>query len=382
MAEKILCVDDDPNILAAYTRSLRKMFELDTASSGAAGLKMLDNEGPYAVIVSDMQMPGMDGIQFLSRVKEVSPDSTRIMLTGQGDLNVAMKAVNQGSIFRFLTKPCPPDELAKALWAGLELHNLKIAEKVLLEKTLMGAVKVLSDVLSMVNPTAFGRASRVRRLVRQLCSQLNLTLSWKIEIASMLSQIGCVIVPEETLNKVFEGRMLLTDEQRMFASHPLVGRDLLKKIPRLEEVSEIIAYQEKHYNGGGIPKDSRNGKEIPIGARLLKVAVDYDTLVASGHSSLDAVNEMMSRNGWYDPEVLKALRSTLDMDISYSVTKVNIDQMNTHMILAEDVRGVSGTLLIANGQEVTKSLLLRLKNFAITAGVRQPIKVFVPRQAG
>lgn len=379
MAERILCVDDDPNILKAYTRSLRKMFKLETATSGQEGLATVKNKGPYAVVVSDMQMPGMDGIEFLSYVKQVAPETTRIMLTGQGDMNVAMNAVNEGNIFRFLTKPCPPDELANALWAGLEQHNLIIAEKILLEQTLKGAVKVLSDVLSLVNPTAFGRASRVRRLVRQLCSEMKMTLSWTIELGSMLSQIGCVILPEKTLSKVFEGKRLLQEEQRMYFAHPLVGRDLISKIPRLKEVAEIITYQEKHYNGRGIPNDSVNGKEIPMGARLLKVALDFDTLYTTGLSKLDAVNEMMAREGWYDQDILKALRKTLDMEISYTVQKVKIAQMNTHMILAEDVRGTSGTLLIANGQEVTKSLLLRLKNFAITAGVAEPIKVFVPR---
>jgi response regulator RpfG family c-di-GMP phosphodiesterase len=379
MAEKILCVDDDPNILAAYSRSLRKMFELVTANSGIEGMEKIKNGGPFAVIVSDMQMPGMDGIQFLTEAKELAPEATRIMLTGQGDLKVAMNAVNEGSIFRFLTKPCPPDDLAKALWAGLEQHNLIIAEKLLLERTVKGAVKVLSDVLSMVNPTAFGRASRVRRLVRQLCSQMAKPLNWKIELGSMLSQIGCVIVPEGTLEKVFSGRTLLTQEHRMFASHPLVGRDLLKKIPRLEEVSEIIGYQEKRFNGSGIPNDDKGGNKIPLGSRFLKVANDYDTLTNSGLTPAESFNEMLRRDGWYDPEIMSALRAILDMEISYQVTRVNIDQMTTSMILAEEVRGESGTLLIANGQEVTKSLLLRLRNYALTAGIKEPIKVLVPR---
>jgi response regulator RpfG family c-di-GMP phosphodiesterase len=379
MPEKILCVDDDPNILAAYTRRLRKDFDLDIASSALEGLEKIGKTGPYAVVVSDMQMPGMNGIEFLARVKLTAPETVRIMLTGQGDLSVAMNAVNQGNIFRFLTKPCPPEELAFALHAGIEQYNLVIAEKVLLEKTLKGAVKVLSDVLSMVNPTAFGRASRVRRVVRQLCTEMGLELSWKIELGAMLSQIGCVIVPEATLKKAFEGKALLTDELRMYLSHPLVGRDLINRIPRLEEVAEIIAYQEKLWSGGGIPRDTKKGSEIPLGSRLLKIALDFDILKAAGHTSLDAYTELMKRTNWYDPDALKALRSVLDLEISYEVRAVNIDQMTPGMILAEDVRGMSGTLLIANGQEVSKSLLLRLRNFAFTAGIKQPIKVFVPR---
>lgn len=379
MADKVLCVDDDTNILAAYRRSLRKVFDLSTAESGMEGIDKIRKQGPFAVVVSDMQMPGMDGITFLSQVKAISPETTRIMLTGQGDLNVAMSAVNEGNIFRFLTKPCPPEELGKAIFAGMEQHNLIIAEKILLERTLRGSVKVLSDLLSMVNPTAFGRASRVRRLIRQICGKLGKPLSWKLELAAMLSQIGCVSVPEPILEKVFQGKSLLTEEIRMFKSHPLVGRDLIAKIPRLEEVAAVIAYQEKHFDGKGIPADSKKGTDIPFGSRLLKIALDYDILITAGNSTLDAFSEMENRAGIYDPEILAALREVLDMELSYTMQRVKIEDMNTNMILAEDVRGVSGTLLIANGQEVTKSLLIRLRNFALTAGIDQPIKVLVPR---
>jgi response regulator RpfG family c-di-GMP phosphodiesterase len=379
MSVKILCVDDDPNILAAYKRHLRKKFNLETADSGNQGLDFIAKSGPYAVVVSDMQMPGMNGVDFLQSVRKKSPDTVRMMLTGQGDLGVAMDAVNKGNIFRFLTKPCPPEELSQALNAAIRQHELITAEKVLLEKTLSGAVKVLSDVLSIVNPSAFGRASRVRRLVRQICSQMGQTLSWKIELSSMLSQIGCVTVPEPTLAKVFQGSALKVEEMRMFASHPLVGKDLLSKIPRMEEIAEIISYQEKRYNGSGIPRDSRNGQQIPYASRLLKVALDYDVLINMGLAKYDAISEMESRAGWYDPEIFQALKDILNLEISYVVQNVRIDDLNTSMILAEDVKGTTGTLLIANGQEISKSLLLRLKNFAFTAGVHQPIKVLVPR---
>lgn len=379
MADKILCVDDDPNILAAYKRHLRKSFNMETADSGNQGLDFISRSGPFAVVVSDMQMPGMNGVDFLQAVRKKSPDTVRMMLTGQGDLGVAMDAVNKGNIFRFLTKPCPPEELSQALRAAIRQHELITAEKILLEKTLGGAVKVLSDVLSIVNPAAFGRASRVRRLVRQLCSQLGYTLSWKIELSSMLSQIGCVTVPEQTLSKVFKGQPLAIEEMRMYASHPLIGKDLLSKIPRLDEIAEIISYQDKRYNGSGIPRDSKNGQQIPLASRLLKVALDYDILLNMGLPKYDAITEMTSRAGWYDPDIFQALKDLLNLEISYTVQQVRIEEMTSNMILAEDVKGTAGTLLIANGQEISKSLLLRLKNFAFTAGVNQPIKVLVPR---
>ncbi len=136
MNNNILFVDDEANILDGYKRHLRKQFRIETALGGEQGLAAVVNQGPYAVIISDLRMPGMDGIQFLSRVREISPDSVRMMLTGHADLENAMEAINKGNIFRFLTKPCMPAVLALVLEAGIEQYRLVMSEKELLEKTL------------------------------------------------------------------------------------------------------------------------------------------------------------------------------------------------------------------------------------------------------
>ena len=119
MDEKILFVDDEENVLAAFRRQFKKTFNLETASNSILGLEVLQTEGPFAVVIADFRMPEMDGIQFLSRVKEISPDTVRIMLTGHADLNTAIDAVNSGNIFRFLTKPCPVDILTNAIEIGI-----------------------------------------------------------------------------------------------------------------------------------------------------------------------------------------------------------------------------------------------------------------------
>ena len=140
MTEKILCVDDEANILEAHQRGLGKQFHIETALGAEQALGQIDAQGPYTVVVSDMRMPGMDGVQLLSEVRKRAPDSVRIMLTGFADLQTAIEAVNEGNIFRFLTKPCPQETLAKALSAGIEQYRLVTAEKELLAKTLRGAI--------------------------------------------------------------------------------------------------------------------------------------------------------------------------------------------------------------------------------------------------
>ncbi|MCU0560755.1 MAG: SpoIIE family protein phosphatase [Desulfobacterales bacterium] len=123
MSNRVLLVDDDPNILAAFKRQLRKKADIETAASGAAGLEILKGGGPFAVVVTDYCMPEMNGIEFLAQVRRVSPDSVRMMLTGSADLAAAIQAVNQGNIFRFLTKPCASEELLEVLKAGIEEYR-------------------------------------------------------------------------------------------------------------------------------------------------------------------------------------------------------------------------------------------------------------------
>jgi response regulator RpfG family c-di-GMP phosphodiesterase len=369
MSDKILCVDDDAAVLDAYRRRLRKDFQIETALGAEQALAAITDNGSFAVLVTDLRMPGMDGIQLLAAVKQRAPDTTRILITGTADQQAAIDAINQGSVFRFLTKPCPPDELGRALTAGLEQYRLVTAEKELLERTLRGSVKVLTDVLSLVSPMAFGRASRVRRIVRQLAAGLNLARSWQHEIAAMLSQIGCVTLPPDILEKLYGGLMLGPDEQQMVRAHPGVGRDLVANIPRLEEVAEIIAAQNHRFD--------EHGERIPHGARVLKVALDFDTLVAGGLPGPEAAAELRTRAGCYDPEVLAALADVACLAAAEELREVAVSELTGQMILAEDIRSTNGLLLVGKGQEVTLSLRQRLKNFARSAHIQEPIKVYV-----
>ncbi|MFH1418843.1 MAG: HD domain-containing phosphohydrolase, partial [Planctomycetota bacterium] len=287
-------------------------------------------------------------------------------------------AVNEGSIFRFLTKPCPPEHLAKALTAGIEQYRLITAEKELLGKTLRGAIKLLSEVLSLTNPTAFGHASRVRGVVRDLCKALKMENSWQFEIAAMLSQVGCVTIPPETLEKMHRGEDLADDESKMFESHPKVGRDLVANIPRLEGVSQIIGYQQKRFDGSGSPSDSVAGGDIPVGARILKIALDYDALKWSGLADSDVLVELSGRKGWYDPQILKKVGDIRGAAAPVTIRDVRMRDLRPLMTLAEDVTTIEGSLVLGKGQEVTPSLCERLKNFSRRRKIKEPIRVIVP----
>src|SRR5450631_4101005 len=117
MTEKILFVDDEPAVLEGYKRLLGRELAIDTAIGGESGLAAIADSGPYAVVISDMRMPGMNGAQFLAKVREVAPTAVRLALTGYVDIDTAMSAVNEGNIFRFLTKPCSKENLSRAIEA-------------------------------------------------------------------------------------------------------------------------------------------------------------------------------------------------------------------------------------------------------------------------
>jgi DNA-binding NtrC family response regulator len=191
MADRILFVDDEPAVLEGYKRTLCPEFPIDVAEGAANALALMEKNGPYAVVISDMRMPVMNGAEFLGKVRENNPDTVRMLLTGT-DLNAAIEAINRGNIFRFLTKPCETEVLANALNAGIEQHRLITSERELLEKTLMGSIKLLTDVLSAASPETFGRSRRVAHCVRHILAKAKLPSPWCIEAASTLSQLGCI----------------------------------------------------------------------------------------------------------------------------------------------------------------------------------------------
>jgi len=375
MSERILCVDDEVHVLSAYRRMLRKLFHIETAKSGQDALDTVQSDGPFAVVLSDMRMPGMDGVDLLARIRKLVPSTVRIMLTGNSDQQTAMDAVNRGSIFAFLTKPCPPELLAATLNRGIQQYRLSVAEKELLHKTLSGSVKVMCDVLSSVSPIAFGHAARVRQLVKKLAQHLGVGDDWKIEVASMLSQIGAVTVPQDILEKLFRNEQLDAREWDLYQGHAAFGSELVARIPRLEDVAEIIRYQDKLYHGGGVPADNRIGSDIPLGSRLLKVAGDYDRLVTQGLAPQDALNRITLSHGKYDPEILDAIQHVVGTESEECARKVSVDELKEDMTLVEPVISVKGVVLAQAGTAITVALRQRLQNYARRSPIREPLYV-------
>jgi response regulator RpfG family c-di-GMP phosphodiesterase len=375
MLKRILCVDDEANVLHAFERQFHKQFEIQTALGPVLGLQAIAESGPFAVVVSDLRMPVMDGIEFLTRVRQISPDTVRMMLTGQADLSAAIAAVNRGNIFQFLTKPCPSEMLARALDASLEQHRLLTAERELLEQTLRGSIGVLSDILSLVNPAAFSRGHRICRYVRHMVEKLGIPGQWQYELAAMLSQIGCVTVPPEVLEKDDLAQPLSEEETKILAAQNQVGHDLLAKIPRLENVAQMIAQQRLAWvDRAGDPDP------IKIGAHLLRVALDFDSQIIRGASPATVLAQMRARKE-YNPAFVAAIEQIQIEEAATEIRVVKVSQLRTGMILNASMLGKNGLVLLAQGHEITESAIARLNTFARTIGICEPVSVRVPNRA-
>ncbi|QGG48292.1 HD domain-containing phosphohydrolase [Heliorestis convoluta] len=384
---KVLLVDDEENVLFALKRQLRNRFQVLTADGGKAGIQAIETAGPFDVVVADYRMPGMDGIEFLAYCHKNHPDTSRIMLTGHADMQVSIDAVNEGKIFRFLTKPCPPEIFIKSLEGAIEQYRLVTAERELLDKTLKGSIKVLVDILSLSNSKTFQLSGSIRKLARELAQTLAVPHDriWEVELAALFSQIGCVTIPAHIMQKKEQGLPLDNIEKALFDEHPLAGRRLLTHIPRLENVAEAVAFQQKRFDGQGVPTlDLRSGPTIPLLGRILKVILDFDELLRAGKGLNSALDLMRSRSGWYDPAILKALVTTvLGNQEGYSqytegdslLIDVMVDDLMPGMILAEELVDIHGRMLIPKGFEVTDALKMRIRNFARFQKIKEPIKV-------
>lgn len=372
---KILFVDDDACVLDAMKRNLRRAFDVHTAISGDEGLREIREHGPFAVVVSDMNMPGMDGATFLARVCEVAPNTVRIMLTGQADLTNAMAAVNEGNIFRFVTKPADPKIMARAMKAAFDQYQLITAEKNLLEETLNACVQVLVDMLSISNPAAFSQSMRVKDYVGQLVDRLGLGERWQYELAALLSQLGAVTVPVETMSRYISGLPLSEHEKKMIEEHPAVGGRLIGSIPRLENVARIVKAQQREAGPVDFSEELDRNDSVSCGAYVLRAAIDLDMLLSQGLNRSQAMMSLQTRQDVYHPRVLAALGRIEIPERKDAVKVVRVPELCNGMVLAEDVKSRNGVLIVTKGQKVTDTLRRCLENNYIQSNIPDTIRV-------
>ena len=359
MNNKILCVDDEESILRGFQLNLRKDFELHLASNGVEGLKVFDQEGGFALVLSDMRMPQMDGATMLSEIKKRDPEVVTVLLTGHTDFESAMSAVNEGSIFRMLSKPCPPEMLIRVLGDGLAQHDLIKSKRILLDQTLRGAVDALAQSLSTAKPLFFGRAQRVRRIANELSDMLKLEDAWRVDIASIFSQLAYISLPESVTEDVYYKRDLTSEVKEMVRKFPEETEKIIEKIPGLEDVVEILGKLTVQHR---FEEDDDTG--LRKAASILRVALDFDYYEEQGHDRSLIVQTLKSRKDDYDPEVTECLSQLLVVaEQKYRLEEITIRKLEVGMRLAQELRLSDGLLVASSGADVDRQLLKVIRNY-------------------
>jgi putative nucleotidyltransferase with HDIG domain len=320
-SNKVLLVDDEEELLASLRRDLGGQFAISTANSGAQALQRLASEGPFAVVVSDLKMPGMDGVVLLDKFRRITPDTVRIMLTGQADRGQVIEAINNGYLFRFLEKPVSNESLSLAISAGIRQHHRVMAEKELFalqkrHRFLTGVIGSFVKLMEARDPYTAGHQERVAALVVAIAREMGFS-DRNVEvigIAGTIHDLGKLYVPAEFLNRP---GTLSPIEFQVVKQHPAVGYSVLREVEFDLPVAEYVHQHHERLDGRGYPLGLK-GDEIYLEAKILAVADVVEAM--SSHRPYrpalgleKAVEEIIRGKGQlYQPEVVEACLSVLD----------------------------------------------------------------------
>jgi response regulator RpfG family c-di-GMP phosphodiesterase len=358
---QVLCVDDEIRIVEGLKDVLKDDFDVHVATGAEEALRTVNHLDDLAVVVCDMRMPKVDGATLLRAMARHRPHATRILLTGQASREDAIRAVNEGQIFKLLTKPCRAEELKGAINEGVALHRLALAERRILQETLIGAIHALMEVLAIANPVAFGRAAQIKRQVRDLAAKLGMPNFWQLEAAALLSQLGYVGLPADLMTKLQRGERLTPEEEAKIRDAPDLTNILLEHIPRLEPVLQILAALKW--------EDAQLARlgdgTIGLGARILGLVLEYDALVSRGEPHDEACEKLRGRAGRFGLHLVEQLDACIGESLeSERVMQVSVRQLQPGMRLREEIRTSTGALLVPRGFEVTQTFVDRIAHIA------------------
>jgi hypothetical protein len=197
---------------------------------------------------------------------------------------------------------------------------------------------------------------------------------WQYEVAAMLSQLGCVTLPPETIDAVYRGEKLSANEQAQYDAHPSVAAALLSKIPRLEPIAWMIEYQ----NRPAPRADDSEMTEMRLGAGILRLILAYEQAIHKGMSRTEAAHVLARQNTNFSPEFFQAL-VTLDPNAEEGeIRKSRIDDLSPGMIVQQEVRTNDGMLVVSKGQEVTPTVIFKLKNLIARRSISNDVTVSMP----
>jgi CheY-like chemotaxis protein len=360
---KILFVDDEDSILKGVKLNLGRTYDILTAPSGRDALKLIEEEKePFQVIVSDFAMPGMNGADFLEKVRAQDKEVVTILLTGQANFDDLCEVVRRGEIFRLLGKPCPPEVLSKNLEQALRQYHLIRSEKDLLEKTLNGTISAMSTLLSAAMPLFYGRAERVKQLALETSRELNMPSEWRLQVAANFCYLGHLTLPDEAQEKVYFGENIPPSLSELVDGLPQFVSEILGGIPRLNKVRKIIEYIPADYVG------ETDEDEVRKLASIIRISQVYDQMESAGCSKSEIFEKLRQQEASFAPGVLDALAHSRVLSGGVIDPKtIQLNELRPGMRLLEDIR-VDGKLLGSAGSMVSLSLVQTIRSYIASGG--------------
>ena len=364
---RVLFVDDSQHLLSAVRRMLHGRADLVLAEGAQAALERLENDPGISVVVTDQNMPGMKGIEFLAMVAERWPMVTRVMQTGNNDQDTAISAIHAGRVFRFLRKPYEPADLIEVIEDAQAEHAVRKAEHVLLETTLASSVKLMTEMLSLMRPDLYAQSSQVNGLVRALAPGLKLAQPWEPGLAALLYPLGLTTLPKDLLDKRRSGVRLNEAESFAIAQSGIAAGQLVAKIPKLERVATYLSYSRKGYDGSGFPENADEPGIAPHALYLLPLLIDIVELADIRDIGFsDAAIALRGNEARYHPHLLTTVTEFLYTSKEYGgdneriAREVSIGEIRVGDLLVNDLRDENGDLLLTGGTALTELTIKRL----------------------
>ncbi len=367
----VLIVDDEEVVLVALRDTLaREGYHVITATNGVEALARL-KEQVFSVVITDQQMPMLTGLEFLSQVKELQPDATRILITAVLNLSTVIDSINKGEIFRFIVKPWLREELLVTVKNAVQRHEL-----ICKNQMLQVATFAMNENLTKLNSSLEEQLEREADQNAEL-ERLNLALRENLE-----RSVELCLKTMETFHPTLgshkrweESPTGLTEaENAVIEQHPVLGEELAGFVHPLKDVGAIIRAHHERFDGTGYP-DGLSGNRIPWLGRLLAVAVAYAESKLDGRGTVEAIKQ--GRGSAFDPEAVRAfLRCLPQATVPKRQREVKLSDLRPGMVLAQGIYTASGTLLVPDGQRLTGPFIDMLNNHHRIHPIAQSLLVY------